>query len=203
MNSFHLPYPAEAAALEAALPTDPFYATMERSVQGTHQQQREAMVRYMDYSMQEGNRYGALTLVPGIAGAAVWSRPMSPSMAKQCKQEKHAFLQSWMGESSLQTYMRIVDFMSSQLTGNVDEGAWYLSILGLSPEQQGRQLGQQLIQPILAEADAEGVHTFLETFVARNKSFYQRLGFAEKAILHEPVTNSPYWLMVRSPQVKQ
>jgi GNAT superfamily N-acetyltransferase len=88
-----------------------------------------------------------------------------------------------------------------QQTGDlVSPDSWYLSIVGISPPFQGRGLGKGLLKEILALADSAGISTYLETFVARNKKFYQQLGYVEKGSLYEPTVNSEYWVMVRNPQ---
>ena len=54
-------YRIVAEALYAALTEDAFYITLEQSV--THGSARKAMIRYMDYSMVEAERHGALVPV--------------------------------------------------------------------------------------------------------------------------------------------
>jgi ribosomal protein S18 acetylase RimI-like enzyme len=57
------------------------------------------------------------------------------------------------------------------------EPHWYLVVLSVRPEQQGRGLGTALVEPILARADREGVPCRVETADPANVSFYRRLGF--------------------------
>ena len=54
---FHKPL---AEVLYAALTDDAFYVTMEASVEGEQTDRREAMLRYLDYSMKEAHAHGAL-----------------------------------------------------------------------------------------------------------------------------------------------
>ena len=79
-------------------------------------------------------------------------------------------------------------------------GAWYLSIIGIAPHAQGQGLGQRLLAPTLAEADAAGADCYLETFNTRNFRFYERVGFQTKRIFREPTTGSEYALMIRPRQ---
>ena len=76
---------------------------------------------------------------------------------------------------------------------------WYLSILGVLPEQQGRGVGRSLVEPVLEDADAADIATYLETFAPRSIPFYQRLGYEILGEIREPVTGSDYWLMRRKP----
>ena len=80
----------------------------------------------------------------------------------------------------------------------INGNEWYLSILGIHPEQQNKGLGQKLLTPVLEEADKQGLDTFLETFTPRNMSFYERLGYQSEKVFSEQVTASDYAVMVRT-----
>jgi ribosomal protein S18 acetylase RimI-like enzyme len=54
---------------------------------------------------------------------------------------------------------------------------WYLWVLGVEPEQQGRGTGSQLLQRVLLSAGAQRVPCYLETENPRNIPFYQKHGF--------------------------
>ena len=196
--SYH--YKSYAESLYHALTEDAFYIRMEASVVHDHSP-REAMMRYMDYSMQEAAAYGELYLPNGHDyGASVWSKPISAALQVEKDRLKETFLLAEMGKRSLKTYRAIVDSMSSLSGSVVDESYWYLSIVGLHPSRQGQGLGRTLIAEVLCEADACGVDTYLETYTPRNMSFYKRFGYEAIADFHEPVTDARYWVMVRKRQ---
>ena len=46
---------------------------------------------------------------------------------------------------------------------------WYLMILGVVPADQGRGIGGALMQPVLEEADREGVPCYLETMTVKTE----------------------------------
>lgn len=73
---------------------------------------------------------------------------------------------------------------------------WYLAVLSVEPESQGRGHGSALIKPGLAAADAQGVGAYLETQRERNLGFYERFGFelTEKLVIDGEL---PVWLMWR------
>ena len=77
-----------------------------------------------------------------------------------------------------------------------DAPFWYLGLLAVAPEAQGRGVGSALVRAGLARADRDGVGTFLETGTERNVAFYQRLGFrATRQIL---IQDGPtHWAMWR------
>jgi len=197
--NFKFKYRKYAEALYEALREDAFYIAMEASVHG-RRAAREAMLKYMEFSMGEGETYGEL-YIPGDHdyGASIWAKPLSRELEARKNHEKKMFLRDEMGEKSLKTYKAIVEFMSAQAEALVDQKAWYLSILGILPEFQGRGLGPGLIQNVLKKTDTLGVRTYLETFTPRNILFYKRLGYQETRSFYEPTTQCDYCLMVREP----
>ena len=76
------------------------------------------------------------------------------------------------------------------------EPHWYLAILSVSPESQGKGHGGALLRPGLERADAEGLPAYLETQRERNLGFYERHGFelVEKLMIDGEL---PVWLMYR------
>jgi GNAT superfamily N-acetyltransferase len=75
---------------------------------------------------------------------------------------------------------------------------WYLAIIGVRPEHQGRGLGAALMAPVLSRADADGVACYLETAEPDNVPFYRKQGFVT---LRQGVVPAgvPYWTMRRDP----
>jgi ribosomal protein S18 acetylase RimI-like enzyme len=60
---------------------------------------------------------------------------------------------------------------------HVPEPHWYLLVVGVHPELQGRGLGSSLIREGLARSDASGCPCYLETSDERNVALYERHGF--------------------------
>ncbi len=188
-----------AQTLYAALCQDPFYVTLETTVDACPQQ--EGMVKYMDYSMREGEVFGELFVPEKYEhGASVWIKPLEENVLQEMKRRKKAFLRKQLGEQSLKTYNDIVEFMSAKAASLVGEQDWYLSIVGVAPEFQGRGIGPGLINGVLRHADRSAVDTYLETFCPRNIPFYERLGYQVAGRFHEPTTDEEYALMIRRAQ---
>lgn len=77
---------------------------------------------------------------------------------------------------------------------------WYLFMLGVAPTYQGQGIGGTLLQPILKQADSEGLPCYLETSTEQAVRFYQKHGF-EVLRLGEFPGNAPrFWTMKREPQ---
>lgn len=75
------------------------------------------------------------------------------------------------------------------------EPHWYLSVLSVSPESQGKGHGSALIRPGLKMADQQGVGAWLETQRQSNIGFYERFGFEMAGQIE--VDGNPLWMMWR------
>jgi GNAT superfamily N-acetyltransferase len=87
---------------------------------------------------------------------------------------------------------------SSEVRKRVVPGRhWYLQILAVDPDYQGKSYSSRLIKLMLARADSEGIPCFLETQLAKNVGLYKHFGFrvAEEGMI--PETNIHSWAMVR------
>lgn len=193
-------YKELASALYEALIPDPFYIELLRDIPGSEQERQEILMRYMDYSMAEGEKYGRLTIAGDPPyGAAIWSHPLDATTDNEKSLLKKDFIKTYMGQPALKAYSTIVSFMSEQLDA-VLQDAWYLSIAGIKPTYQGQGLGAGLLMEVLNEMDKNGILTYLETFTPRNIRFYERMGYKATREVFEPVTGSPYWIMAREPK---
>ena len=186
-----------AKSLVEALESDPFYGAVASSPDADGHERRQRLAQYFSYSLQEAKVLGrTVYLEDKTLGASAWLLPADDRSEREAASRKHDFLGECLGLHGLRTYKSIVAWMAGQSAPLVT-GAWYLSIIGIAPHAQGQGLGQRLVTPTLAEADAAGVQCYLETFNTRNLRFYERLGFGTKQIFREPITRSEYALMTR------
>jgi GNAT superfamily N-acetyltransferase len=196
---FPLPDPACAAAV-SALEGDPFYRCLTAEFGADDAQRRAALAAYFDYSIRQGMRIGRVVR-PETAdtGVAVWVLPQSDEVQERERSQKRACLRGILGEVGCESYARIVEYMSARALTVVGRDSWYLSIVAVTPQAQGRGLGARLLAPTLAEADAATAVCYLETFSPASRHFYQRLGFVTRAEFNEPATGAEYAVMVRVP----
>ena len=194
--NYEFKYRKYAEALYLALKDDPFYQTMERSTDiGSS---KEAMIRYMDYSISEGEKYGEIFIPENHDyGVSVWARPLNKDVAEEKNNNKKTFLRCYLGTRSLETYNSIVNFMAEKAASQIDKESWYLSIIGILPDFQGKGLGAGLVKNILDRTDRLNIPTYLETFTPKTIAFYSRLGYKTLASFHEPTADAKYWLMIR------
>lgn len=191
---------AVAVALYRALTKDPFYRTIAGAQRHDPSIFETALVRYFEYALDEAEAIGRLVVDDEQLGAAAWFLPIAPGIAHEAKIQKERVLYEVLSEAGLVAYQQITEFMSQQRSRVcIPSNAWYLSIIGIAPQAQGRGLGRKLLKPMLAEADAATASCYLETFSMRNVTFYTRLGFGVVGRPHEPTTGAHYAIMLRRP----
>jgi GNAT superfamily N-acetyltransferase len=130
-------------------------------------------------------------------GASVWTLPMDAPTAAERLTWKHARLQDAMGDACLDCFKAIEASMEQEEAKLDLGGMWYLSILGVDPDMQGRRVGGGLLASVLEEADALGAASYLTTFTPRNIRFYERAGYRSAGNFAEPVTGSAFTVLVR------
>lgn len=186
-------------SLVDALIGDVFYRTILIE-HATDDARRDALAEYMAYAIGEAERTGRLVTTDDPAqGAALWLLPRSPETDARERAGKRAFLQARLGPRGYARHEQIAGFMHGRSQPVIPAGAWYLSILGVRPAEQGRGLGQRLLAPTIAEADAAGATSWLETFTTAGARFYERVGFRLVAWHEEPTTGRPYAILRRDP----
>ena len=77
---------------------------------------------------------------------------------------------------------------------------YYLSILAVAPESQGKGLASRLVKPILAVADERSRGAYLETMNPRNVPLYEHFGFIRVEEYHVPRTDLTVWAFYRPPR---
>jgi GNAT superfamily N-acetyltransferase len=193
--------PPAAQALAAALVDDPFYATLVMHLPVGSAQRLATLGRYFAYAVEEAPARGRLTLAdPPADGAAVWLLPEEDATRRARERAKHQALHTILGPEGFARYAAMVAAMEQCTAPVVPAGSWYLSILGVFPEQQGRGIGAALLRPTIAEADACQAPCYLETFGERTLPFYRRAGFVPVAAPQEPLTGARYWVLCRRPE---
>jgi ribosomal protein S18 acetylase RimI-like enzyme len=185
-----------AITLERAFSTDPMFMWIFPD----EQHRSQALRRLNRVPLEYGLRYGRVTQCNGGMAAAIWIPP------------GRTITMGGMVRSGILTvpfhvgFRPFAKFMgANETTGRihkkyVSEPHWYLVIVGVDPELQGRGLGSALVKEGLALADQSNSPCYLETSEERNLAFYQRLGFVvlEAATLGDGGPTA--WGMRREPR---
>lgn len=102
---------------------------------------------------------------------AVWARPDEWDIPLQAVlRTVPTWLRARVGLRALLAYLR-----TDKL--HPEEPHWYLEFLGTVPEAQGKGLGGAVLEPVLAQADREGVAVWTWSSNRKNLAFYHRHGF--------------------------
>lgn len=184
------PISAAAHALAVSLMHGSFYQSITTDC---GERRQPVLALYMEYSLREAQRIGRCIVdVDPACGAAAWTLPQPADVLAVESAAKRRFLQELLSHRDFDSYSRIVAFMAAANAQWLPVDAWYLSILGVHPQAQGRGIGARLLAPTLEEARRAGACAYLKTFDPRNNTFYVRAGFRPTASVDEPVTQAAY-----------
>jgi len=184
-----------ASVLAQAFDADPFFNWFV--LQDSRRQARfEETFRTILERMS--GRLNASFTTPQLEGCAVWKRPGEHAIPWTQQLGLLPTFVRVMGWRGLSRFTRLVDYAQALHDRLVPEPHYYLFVLGVDPRQQNRGVGSRLLQPILAECDAQSCRAYLETARAENLPFYARHGFRVAHVVEEP-RFPKLWLMVRDP----
>lgn len=146
-------------------------------------------------------RYGAVYTTSELHGVACWMRPGRPELGLWQILRTGFALQRAVARfpaDARSRFLDIIGYVDRMHSQVMPQPHWYLWVLGVAPEHQGRGVGGQLLQPILAQADRDRLPCYLETESERNVAFYRQHGF--KVIPADtPPQGVRLWLMARQP----
>lgn len=74
---------------------------------------------------------------------------------------------------------------------------WFLQIIGVEPRFQGKGYAGELLKPMLARIDEEGLPCYLETIDENNVPLYEHFGFTVVEQSTIPGTDLTNWAMLR------
>ena len=77
---------------------------------------------------------------------------------------------------------------------------WYLALLAVDPQHQGKGYASKLLNEMLSHIDEEGLPCYLETEGEKNVSIYQHFGFKVMDEFVVPGTNDKTVAMLRKPK---
>jgi ribosomal protein S18 acetylase RimI-like enzyme len=82
----------------------------------------------------------------------------------------------------------------------VHEPHYYLEALAVAPEAQRQGLASKLVRPFLAQAAAQSLNVYLDTFNEANVRIYEHYGFVCRERWNVPELGLPLWLLQYSAQ---
>ena len=151
-----------------------------------------------------GVRYGEVYATsPNLEGIAVWlpphNYPMTIWRLVQSVPLSIIFGFGRYGGGRMRQFNEYIDAVHQRLA---PFGHWFLQVIGVDPQFQGKGYAGKLLKPMLARIDEEGLSCYLETIDEHNVSFYKHFDFEviEKSTI--PETNLTSWAMLRNSRHK-
>lgn len=185
--------PQASPVIAEAMMVEPGYA----AVLPDEEMRRRVLVSRMHHSIETAMSHDAVFVATNeetgkILGVAIWGAPGSYPPADD--DETPTYLKNIDPEivEGLQAYD---DNCSTHFP---DEPVWYLKLLGVDPDGQGKGIGSMLLRESLKTLDEDGLPAYLETGTRRNVRFYERFGFeVREAEVQLAPGSTPHWTMLR------
>ncbi len=182
--------------LERAFSTDPMFTWIFPDPT----RRSRSLRRLNRVPLEYGLRYGHVTQYDAGMAVAVWIPPGRTITVGGMVRSGILTVPFRVGFRPFAKFMGANEIMERIHKKYVPEPHWYLMIVGVDPELQGRGLGTALVKEGLARADQANCPCYLETSEERNLAFYERHGFVvvETATLGDGGPTG--WAMRRDPR---
>jgi ribosomal protein S18 acetylase RimI-like enzyme len=136
-----------------------------------------------------------------VAGAAAWFPPGAYPMSTGRQLRATPRLLA-VAAAAPRSFRRLSRFGANVAAAFPADRPWYLAVVGVVPEAQGRGLGGRLLRPGLERCDASGADCYLETASADALRLYERLGFTTLEAGAQLLPGGPtHWRMRRAAPV--
>ncbi|MFC1950872.1 GNAT family N-acetyltransferase [Chloroflexota bacterium] len=186
-----------AEMLARAFEDDPLF----KSLIPDDEKRRKKATHLFTFTLKLGIRYGEVyTTSQNLEAITVWMRPDEDNInlwkALRCGVIPLIFRVG----PRLMKKMNAVDGYGERVRKRLAPSRyWYLAILGVDPDHQGKGHASELMKPMLKRIDGEGLPCYLETDTEKNISMYQHFGF--KLLEHIDVTeyNTQFDAMLKEP----
>jgi ribosomal protein S18 acetylase RimI-like enzyme len=188
--------PAAAAALSRAFYSDPLQVyTLPDPVE---REQRSPAL--FSAALRYGLLFGEVLTTPGTPeGAAIWLGPDAWDITEErAAAARFDRLPVEMGADATARFFSVLAMADEPHRRDVRRDHWWLMVLGVAPEAQGRGLARALIEPAMQRADAAGQQCYLETANPANIPFYERLGFQRITEIEHPQSGVRLWTFRRN-----
>jgi len=135
---------------------------------------------------------------PDLKGVAVWLPSARASMTLWREIRAGGIrLYRRVGSDAVARMSRVSAHNEHLREQHAPDPFWFLSIVAVDPECQGRGCATALLRPMLDRLDREGVGCYCEATEEALLGFYERLGFAAASPATVPGTSLSVWPLVR------
>ncbi len=154
------------------------------------------LIRFLTrYGISHGEVYA---ISSNMEGVAVWI-PSEKAARTQWRMMVNGGLSLYLklGRKIVSRRRPVIDFISLIHRLHAPFRHWYLELIGIDPELQGKGYAGILLKAMLARLDRENVPCFLETQNGNNVPIYQHYGFKVVENVVIPGTKLRHWAMLR------
>lgn len=119
-----------------------------------------------------------VTASVNLEGLAIWEAPGEQHSGLSIREIINGFKLIWKcGISPLVRMIKYQIWASRTRDQLIEQPYWYLDVVIVNPEHQGKGFASLLIKPILQEAEKNHQAVYLETQNKNNIQIYERYGF--------------------------
>jgi len=155
---------------------------------------------YFQHVIKYGLRYGEVYSSPNLEGISIWLPPNNSSHTRWKAIRTGALVLpvkiKW---KYLTLQNKIYKFTDNLHKKFVPYPHWYLSLIGVGPNHQGKGVGQQLLSTTINKIDLECKPIYLETNKEKNVEIFKRFGFRILKKVIVPGTEIFHWSLLRNP----
>lgn len=121
--------------------------------------------------------HGMVFLADDDAAIALWIPPGEEEMTDEHVEQLRAIVEQNLEPAAQERMFALWERFDE--SHDQDEPHAYLSLLATHPDHRGRGIAQQLVRETLADLDARGIPSYLESTNPGNDHRYERLGFTK------------------------
>ncbi len=126
-----------------------------------------------------------------VASVAMWNTPIDPEVNSEQSSKDWEAVASQFPVDARQRLEEYSQFLQGH---KPIDGHFYLGVIATQPALHGRGFASAVLRPTLAEADASGHASYLETGTKANVGFYSRHGFVVDAEVDLPKGLRIWWM---------
>jgi ribosomal protein S18 acetylase RimI-like enzyme len=142
---------------------------------------------------------GEVLATADMTGVSAWMPPGKVVTFEDASRAGFPQLPVLMGKAAFERLGGVLDYLSDVHQKGMPAEHWYLSIIGVRPDQRGRGQGEALLAPIMRRAAMAGVPICLDTAQPKVRALYERLGFRVLVETVDPTSGLRFWTYQRGP----
>ena len=163
-------------------------------------QRLKTLNHYFQHVIKYGLHYGEVYTSSNLEGVIVWLPPKNSSHIRWKAIKTGALVLplkvKWKYLALQNKFHKFSENLHKKL---VPYPHWYLSLIGVGPNYQGKGLGQLLLSTTIKKIARECKPIYLETYKEKNVKIFRHFGFhiLRKVII--PGTKIFHWSLIRNP----